>query len=215
MVVRGVFAPQEGKFLREKAFVFERLRNVFLLPAFLFAIDLPLGLLQKHAPGGRECDRLARCILGPRRGSVFTPPPLEALPFNSYQALRARGIKISRQSFNLLPRLKEVHENLDLLLEKYVFETHPELVFRSLSGEILPSKHSPEGFQRRLQILKESCLFQNLLDNLHSLARKFKKDLLDAYACLLAAQKIFLGKAQLIPEKPPKDPRGLLLAIWF
>src|SRR5690348_5464107 len=37
--------------------------------AEIVAIDMPIGLLEAAAPGGRECDRLARRMLGPGRGS--------------------------------------------------------------------------------------------------------------------------------------------------
>ncbi len=38
------------------------------------AIDIPIGLLDHPAQGGRECDRAARRVLGRgRQSSVFSP----------------------------------------------------------------------------------------------------------------------------------------------
>jgi predicted RNase H-like nuclease len=44
------------------------------------AVDMPIGLLERAAPGGRPCDREARTMLGrPRASSVFSPPTRKAL----------------------------------------------------------------------------------------------------------------------------------------
>ncbi|VAX19142.1 hypothetical protein MNBD_NITROSPINAE04-340 [hydrothermal vent metagenome] len=41
-----------------------------------------------------------------------------------------------------------------------------------------------------------------------------KDDILDAYAALWSAERIYLKKAIRIPEKPPKDEKGLCMEIW-
>ena len=38
------------------------------------AVDVPIGLAAQPVPGGRECDRIARKLLGPRGSSVFPAP---------------------------------------------------------------------------------------------------------------------------------------------
>ncbi len=215
LVLRGFFSPNRRVFLREEAGIFRTLEEVFRLPARIFAIDLPLGLPEDFSPGGRECDLLARKILGPRRGSIFTPPPRKALKYDSYQSLRAAGIKISKQSFNLLPRLREFEKVLKKITPARIFETHPELVFLSLAGYPLPSKHTPLGLETRLKLLEGSGIFRGLALNLAKIPRPFRKDLLDAYACLLAAKRILTGEARKIPENPPCDAVGLPMAIWF
>src|SRR3990172_4641775 len=41
----------------------------------ILGIDVPIGLLDRAVPGGRECDKEARQLLGQTRGSsVFSPP---------------------------------------------------------------------------------------------------------------------------------------------
>ncbi len=39
----------------------------------IITVDAPIGLPEGALPGGRTCDRLARRLLGPRHGSVFSP----------------------------------------------------------------------------------------------------------------------------------------------
>src|SRR6266700_814257 len=43
------------------------------------AVDMPIGLVDEHEPGGRAVDRAARARLGAKRSSVFSPPPRCAL----------------------------------------------------------------------------------------------------------------------------------------
>ncbi|NPA48976.1 MAG: DUF429 domain-containing protein [Thermodesulfobacteria bacterium] len=215
LAVEGSFEPEKGTFRGEKAELVEDLGKILDLPARVFAIDMPLGLPDDFTPGGRECDRLARKLLGPRRGSIFTPPPARALLFTSYQDLRAAGIKISRQSFNLLPKMKELREILRKRSSTPLFETHPELVFLILAGEPLPSKHTPEGFEKRFELLQGLGLFRDLTRHLRDLPRLYRKDLLDAYACLMAAKRILEGTARVIPADPPRDALGLPMGIWF
>src|SRR4051812_4450040 len=68
------------------------------------AVDMPIGLLERAAPGGRGCDREARAVLGrPRSGSVFSPPTRPGLAALKYEdAARANGAGMSKESFNIL-----------------------------------------------------------------------------------------------------------------
>ncbi|HEX5813965.1 MAG TPA: DUF429 domain-containing protein, partial [Methylomirabilota bacterium] len=52
--------------------------------ARVIGVDMPIGLLERAAPGGRECDRLARRLLGHRGCCVFTPPVRAALGATVY-----------------------------------------------------------------------------------------------------------------------------------
>ena len=214
LAAAGLFLPEKGAFSGEKLIRESKLKKIFSLPAALFAVDMPLGLPERFLPGGRPCDRLARKLLGKRRGAIFTPPPREAFAYEDYEALRRRGIRLNRQSFLILPKVRELDACLKGPLKEKVFETHPELVFRVLCGE-LPSKHKEEGLRRRLSCLLEAGLFRDLAAHFKNSPSRLKKDLLDAYACLLAAKRIFRGEAEVIPERPARDACGLPMAIWF
>ena len=45
----------------------------------IVCVDMPIGLHEHTPPGGRECERLARGLLGPRRSSVFSALGREVL----------------------------------------------------------------------------------------------------------------------------------------
>ena len=82
----------------------------------IVCIDVPIGLLEHAARGGRECDRKARARLGqPKASSVFSPPVRPALSARSYEeALRRNrasskeGIGISRQAYGIFGKIAEV-----------------------------------------------------------------------------------------------------------
>ena len=81
--------------------------------AEIVAIDMPIGLLEAAVPGGRECDRLARRMLGPGRGScVFPPPCRPALGAATYaeavrrnRASASHGLGIVRQAYRAVPEV--------------------------------------------------------------------------------------------------------------
>ncbi len=218
LALRGKFVRK--KFVQEKPLLLSRFEEIFGLPKApkIIAVDIPIGLLDEPRPGGRECDRLARCLLGwPRASSIFTPPLRPALKTNDYQEAKSLSGGLSKQAFYILPKIREVDETLEKISEGVVFETHPELVFMRLAGEALKtSKKSPLGRQERKNLLLRTGLFSSLEDNLSSLPKGVGlDDLLDAYACLLTALKIYQGKARCLPTQPPRDSRGRPMAIWF
>ncbi len=213
-VVLG-FLQSSHFFESERVIFCQDITEVFSLGAEIYAIDMPIGLPNEHRPGGRECDRLARKLLGPRQASIFTPPPRKAFSFERYKDLYQSGLKLSRQSFHILPKIKELDYYLRKCRPKNIYETHPELVFFRLYGKSLPSKHTPLGVKLRFKLLLRTSLFSCLEENWNSSRKVFRLDVLDAYACLLAAKLIYENKAQKIPEKTTKDAFGLEMAIWF
>ncbi len=215
LAILGKFTPEKGCFTGEDIYLTKSIEEIFSFPALVFAIDMPLGLPLRFSPKGRLCDRLARQMLGPRRASIFTPPPREALSFNNYQKLRAKGIRISKQSFYLIPKIRALRAALKGPVKDKVFETHPELIFKTLAGETIPSKHTAEGLAKRLELLLSLGLFKSLKSNWEKIKACYRRDLIDAYACLLVAKRIFCGEAKVIPEDPPRDDEGLPLAIWY
>lgn len=113
--------------------------EVLELGAALVAVDMPIGLPDA---GARACDRAARALLGPRRSSVFPAPvraALDAHPHGWEATLAASratdGRGLSRQAFNLLPRIAEVDRLLDGRPDAPLHEAHPELAFARLAGE--------------------------------------------------------------------------------
>jgi len=214
LAVLGEFSGD--RFLFEEVRLYPSFPSLLRASCRLIAVDLPIGLPKEYVPGGRLCDRLARKILGPRAVSVFNPPPRTICGARSYEEARAR-LKghLSRQAWNIWPRIQEVDLALRPQDQDRVFETHPELVFCELAGGPLPSKHQVEGLKRRLALLQRSGLFCQLERNFQQIPKTLQKDLLDAYAALLAAKRIFTGEAKRLPAEPEYDERGLRMEIWY
>src|SRR5205814_2857583 len=108
---------QEPPGLRVGSKVFAMIADVFAAAPELdvLAIDIPIGLTEA---GARACDVEARRRLGPGRGaSVFPAPIRPALHAESYRAacdaaFRAQGKKLSKQSWAIYPKIRQVDELL-------------------------------------------------------------------------------------------------------
>jgi len=124
-----------------------------LPPSTISAVDIPIGLLAEWQPGGRDCDRGARRLLGRRASSVFTPPTRPLLDATHYAQVRGHGLSI--QSFNILPKIREVDRVMTPTLQQRVYEAHPELAFQTLAGHpIQDSKKVVAGREARLRVLE-------------------------------------------------------------
>lgn len=101
---------------------FKEVLNLTPAPKVI-AIDIPIGLLDTPEIGGRECDREARRLLKPpRASSVFSPPIRKYLPAQDFSETRG----ISRQTFEILSKIREVDEQMTPELQNRVYEVHPE-----------------------------------------------------------------------------------------
>ncbi len=122
-------------------------------------IDIPIGL---PPAGPRSCDVEARRMLGPRRGSVFPSPARPVLAAADYPeactlSRVASGTAISKQLFNILPKIREVDRVLARApeLRARVFEMCPELSFTVLAGTPMHhAKRSADGRAERLATLR-------------------------------------------------------------
>jgi predicted RNase H-like nuclease len=110
----------------------------------IIAVDVPIGLLDAYQVGGRACDRAARQVLGrPRGSSVFPAPVRPVLAATSWEdaCVRSRasapdGKKVTKQTYAILPKIREVDELLQTRpeLREVVREVHPEVCFSVLAG---------------------------------------------------------------------------------
>ena len=212
--LNGIEAPRRA--------VFESFKSAFDWGAQVIAVDMPIGFQdQPTSPGGRACEREARALLGPRRSSVFPSPMRMALTASDYaqanQLNRAAGGKgLSKQAFHLFAKIREIDALMTPDVSRgVVFETHPEVSFTVLSGA--PARHrkkTREGRRERMELLVREGLPEALFE-----PHPFKSalcapdDLIDAGLCVLTAQRIASGEARRMPEDPPEDGRGLIMAI--
>ncbi len=184
--------------------------------AVLAVLDVPIGL---PASGLRECDGLARRLLGPARSTVFLVPPRPVIGADSqrqatklWRDLDGRGCPA--QTFGLFKRIREVDRKLGGARNARVLEGHPELVFHLLAGcTPLASKHSPHGVGQRVELVASAMGgVRGWLASHPGL----RLDVLDACACLVTARRVRDGQAQSLPAPPiPRDPLGLPMAIWY
>ena len=187
----------------------------------IMAVDMPIGLLDRPQPGGRACDRAARRILGRRASCVFTPPSRRVLPATAYGSARREGL--SRQAFNIVPKIREIDRVLTRRLQARVVEAHPELAFARLAGRPLQhNKKTPAGRRERLRAITKalpslSARIMRLVEEMTAaLPRRVVSpdDVLDAMVLTLTAMRVVRGDALRVPEDPPRDRRGLRMEIW-
>jgi predicted RNase H-like nuclease len=183
------------------------------------AIDIPIGLLAANVPGGRDCDKEARRMLGkPRSNSVFSPPIRPALHAANYEeAKRINGI--SRQAHALCPKIGEVDQKMNRALQERVHEVHPEVCFWAMAnGQAMQHrKKTPKGKDERLKWLEDSTVgFRGLKAALKARSAGVGcDDVIDAYAAVWTGIRIAEGKARRIPGNPPLDGEGLRMEMWY
>jgi predicted RNase H-like nuclease len=195
----------------------------------IIAVDMPVGLPERTGAGGRAAERAIRPLLGARQSSVFSVPSRTAIYSGDYAATCVAALatsdpprKVSKQLFNIAPKIREVDALLrkDKVLASRVFEVHPELAFWRLNGERaldLPKKvksrcHEP-GLAMRRRLLVGAGFPAAIVE-----AKPPKgagpDDLIDALVCAAIAQRLHDGTARPFPDSPQPDAYGLPMAIW-
>lgn len=200
---------------------FEDVLNLTPTP-IVFAVDMPIGLLNTPQPGGRECDRLARRLLGRRASSVFSPPSRLVLHVTHYDQVRAHGM--SRQAFGILPKIREVDGLVTPAHQTTVYEAHPELAFMLLAGKPMQhNKKTAAGRDERMKVLRRAPQprYRPLQPALQRALRTYKRaqvasdDLLDACVLLRTSHRLAAAQAQHLPATPAWDAEGLRMEICF
>jgi predicted RNase H-like nuclease len=157
------------------------------------AIDIPIGL----APNGaRRADVEARQRLGPRRSSVFPAPVRSVLAATTYEeacalSRAAWGKAISKQLFNILPKIREVDALVTPQRQRRLFEMSPELSLAVLAGAPMAHpKTTPAGRSERMDVLGQVFGPEEIERQLHSTPRGARPDdVLDAFAGAWSARR--------------------------
>jgi predicted RNase H-like nuclease len=202
--------------------VFHSFVEAMALPAEVICVDIPIGLLDR--PGQRACDVEARRLLGPSRSSsVFPPPSRRSLRFDDYSAAsdanhQLTGRWLTRQSFNIAPKVREVDEAMKPETQQRVREAHPELCFQALKdGTAMRfNKRTGIGREERWRVLR--AVVPGLRENLR-LPEEIQgscqvDDYIDALVCGWTAVRVVRGEARRIPAESEKDERGLRMEMW-
>ncbi|MBU2533390.1 MAG: DUF429 domain-containing protein, partial [Alphaproteobacteria bacterium] len=178
------------------------------------AVDIPIGLPDVAAPGGRAADRKARAVLGARRSSVFAVPARAAIACTDYFAACKAALahsdpprKVAKQTFHLFPKIREVDQALTPELQERLVECHPEVAFWAMNSERpltepKKAKSAPyaPGLELRRQLLAAHGYDPNFLAGTPYLRRHVAPDdFLDACATAWTANRLTGGKSRRFP----------------
>ena len=191
----------------------------------LMLLDIHIGLASKDSD--RNCDKEARKILGSRASSIFPSPSRSTFSATTYEKASKLnhaelGKKLSKQSWFVLPKIKEVDEFLQdnqNLWEK-IWESHPEINFKYLNGSDLKhSKKTPEGRSERMKIIKN--IFPKAEKLFSEVRSKYLKkhltddDIIDAMGLAAGAGICIKDGFVLVPEEVQYDLTGLRMQMKF
>ena len=214
----AVMVEVDGDVLSEEHYICASLKELFSLNPgpVAAAVNLPMGLPDLPAQGGRECDREARKVLGKARGSgVFSPPHRNALDCTTPEQAREQGV--GRRSFILLPQIRELDRIINPQRQSWIKEAHPELSFYTMDGlcPVEEKRRTVPGRHQRTQLLRQ--YFYQVDEGLNRFPSRVASpdDVLDAYAAAWTAMRVLSGEAGHVPKDPPRDSRGIEMAIWY
>ena len=181
-------------------------------------VDIPIGLSLRLP---RQADVLARALLRPNRGSSVFPSPVRAvLQATTYDSAckvsrGACGKAISRQTFGILSKIREVDNLMTTDLQLRVGESHPELSFAALNQgrPVDGKKKTRQGRCERAELLGEAQ--RTDLAHLTVPAGAAPDDVFDARILAWTAQRKAGGRARRLPESEQRDARGLKMEISY
>lgn len=196
----------------------------------VIGVDMPIGLPQVSGIGGRRADVEARANLGARQSAVFAVPSRAAVMCLDYREACSAALatsepprKVSKQCFNLFPKIRQIDALMTPQLQARVFETHPELAFWALNGErpldeakkVKSRPHGP-GLALRRDLLAAAGYDRRFLESggAFRASAAGPDDFLDAAVCAWTAARILQGTARRFPIEPPRDAKGLRMEIW-
>lgn len=190
----------------------------------VITVDIPIGLLDHAKRGGRVCDKKAREMLGERGCCVFSPPVRKALCCETYpEASRVNAessqekIGISKQSYNLFPKILQIDKYMTRRLQKDIKEIHPELCFCKLNGgkPLTQKKKSGKGKAVRRSLLEAEGFLKVIEASCSKYLRKDvgMDDILDACVACWMAERIACHKSGPLSGNT-EDSKGLAMEIW-
>ena len=191
------------------------------------AVDMPIGLPDFIARGGRGPEQAVRPFLGARQSSVFSIPSRAAVSCTDYREGCAVALassdpprKISKQAFFLFRKILEIDAAIDLSSQHRIREAHPEVAFCILNGGEpmrLPKKVkgaiNPSGIAERRDLLARHGYDPAFLSQIPPRGAA-ADDFLDACVCAVVAGRVARGEARSFPANPATDSKGLQIAIW-
>jgi len=186
----------------------------------LALIDMPIGLDNKAKPGGRSVDKIARKFLIKRKSSIFNAPSRYILEAKNYKEAnkinKMNGLGLSKQSWNLIPKIIELEKVLHLKERPKIYESHPEICFQVMNGkELKHSKKEDLGINERKGILSSNGFNKKFLKKFISQkgTNYQPDDFLDACALSWSALRVAKEININLPEDAHFDKFGILMQM--
>jgi predicted RNase H-like nuclease len=200
-------APEEPKLVKSLTDVIDERPGFSVVGLFA-----PIGLLDEHAVGGRNCDREARALVGKRRGAAIRSAPSREVVLGGVSS-NGRPTRPRPERYYEAVAL-EVANEIAPYHQRTFFEVHPEVSFYQLNEDrpLEYRKRSIHGQNERRALLETKISrVERILDARIPGARK--SHLLDAAACMWTARRA-LGRAiTRMPMDPEWDNEGLRMEI--
>lgn len=187
------------------------------IPEFsVIALAAPIALPDEPTRGGRNCDRLARGLLGwPRRNAILSAPCRAAVEASRYdEAARHNGGRLDAVTWRMREHLLEVAREMQPYLQRSVYEVHPELSFYQLNRDrplTYPKRTRPGREERRALLDARLPNAERVLDAEVKGVKPWH--LLDACAALWTARRIFSRSVSRLPVDPEWNGEGLRMEI--
>lgn len=200
-----IFSPEDPQLISPFSEVLDQRPGYAVI-----ALNAPVGYLDMREAGGRTCDKEARSMLGPKRGSSIASAPVRS-PTNDIEFLPDH---LDAISMTLLPRYREVASEMAPFRQRTVYEVHSDMSFFELNDRqpMRYPKHTEKGLEERRELLQAK--FPGVARILSAeLPGATVSHLLDVAVFVWTARRIFNRAAVRIPQDPEWDEQGLRMEI--
>lgn len=176
----------------------------------IIALNAPVGYLNHRVIGGRRCDREARALLG-HRGSAIKSAPVR---LDSQRDIDLLPDQLDAISHTLLPRFREVANEMAPFRQRTIYEVHPELSLFQINGDapMAYSKHSEKGIAERRALLEIKVPSVERILNAE-VPGVTLEHLIDVAAIMWTARRIFARAGLRLPDEPEWDEHGLRMEL--
>ena len=186
----------------------------------LVLVDIPIGLDINLKKGGRIVDKLARKELLTNKSSIFNAPSRLVLEAKNYEEAnkinKNKGMGLSKQSWNLVKKIKEVDDFIRNSNKTIIFESHPEIIFQVMKRDkVSTKKKNDEGIIERRNLLEKNGFNKVFLErNLSAKDSFYKKDdFIDACSLFWSANRAIAKTEVKIPNDIVLDSEGIIMQI--
>ena len=210
----------ENNFRELKFEKLEKFHDIKLKDFNLVLVDIPIGLDIDLKKGGRIVDKLARKELLTNKSSIFNAPSRLVLEAKNYEEAnkinKNKGMGLSKQSWNLVKKIKEVDDFIRNSNKTIIFESHPEIIFQVMKRDkVSTKKKNDEGIIERRNLLEKNGFNKVFLErNLSAKDSFYKKDdFIDACSLFWSANRAIAKTEVKIPNDIVLDSEGIIMQI--